>query len=64
LAHKLNGSSWRSESLKRSHFDEETYDDKKISPRTVKFHHEPIEGDYDELCKKLSGEVVVFRKVK
>jgi len=64
LSHKLNGSSWRSESLKRSYFDEETYDDKKLSPKTVKFHHEPENGDYDELCRRLSGEVVLSRKLK
>jgi len=62
LSHKLNGTSWRSESLNRSYFDEETYDDKKVSPKRVRFNNEPVDGDYDELCKRMSGEVKVFVK--
>lgn len=64
MSHKLNGGSWRSESIKRSYFDEETYDDKKVSPKRIKFHNEPKDGDYDELCKRLSGEVTVFKNRK
>jgi len=64
VSNKLNGSSWRSESLNRGYFDEETYDDKKLSPKRVIFHNEPQNGDYNELCRRLSGEVRVIKNSK
>ncbi len=64
MSHKENGSSWRSQSLNNSYFDDETYDDKKVSPKRIIFHNEPQNEDYDELCKRLSGEVRVLKNTK
>jgi len=61
MSHKLNGSSWRSDSIKRCYFDEDTYDDKKIAPKRVQLLNDPKDGDYDELCKNLSGDVIVYK---
>jgi len=44
LSNKLNGTSWRSESLKRSYFEEGTYDDIKIARKRVVFNNEPKNG--------------------
>lgn len=41
--------------------EEEMYEDIKINPHDVRFAHDPIDGDYDTLCKALSGEVVTTK---
>ena len=41
--------------------DEESYEDKKIKPSDVRFSSDPIDGDYDTLCKALSGEVTTTK---
>lgn len=58
----MDGSSWRSKSISTEGlFDDETYQNKTLPASEVKFTNEPLEGDYEELCKRLSGEVVIYK---
>ncbi|MGP4069749.1 hypothetical protein [Halobacillus sp. B29] len=59
----LDGSSWRSKSISTEGlFDEEIYQNKTLPASEVKFTNEPVQGDYEELCEKLSGEVITYRR--
>jgi hypothetical protein len=40
---------------------EEMYEDKKIKPHEVRFSSDPQDGDYDRLCKALSGKVITTK---
>ncbi|GGC88034.1 hypothetical protein GCM10007216_18460 [Thalassobacillus devorans] len=58
----LDGSTWRSRSISTEKlFDEEVYLNKTLPASEVTFTNEPLKGDYDELCKRLSGEVKTYR---
>ncbi|GGC97431.1 hypothetical protein GCM10007216_30250 [Thalassobacillus devorans] len=58
----IDGSTWRSRSISTEKlFDDEVYVNKTLPASKVKFTNEPIKGDYEGLCKRLSGEVKVYR---
>ncbi|MBM7554416.1 hypothetical protein [Thalassobacillus pellis] len=58
----LDGSTWRSRSISTEKlFDEEVYLNKTIPASAVTFTNEPREGDYEELCNRLSGKVKTYR---
>ncbi|UOQ93872.1 hypothetical protein MUO14_02465 [Halobacillus shinanisalinarum] len=65
MSREFDNNSWRPKSLNTDDlFYEDTYVDLKIFWRNVKFENEPVDGNYRELCEKLSGEVVSYKNKK
>jgi hypothetical protein len=59
----INGTSWRSWSLQNeADFTEDTYQDRKIAGKYVRLTNEAVNGDYEELCERLSGNMTILTK--